>query len=182
MTYYFGQQLPSITGLVYDTAELLFQYNPQNIIYKMHYGGTYWGGPVSVGDGTKPSVSVGNTTAKYVWTYGTAAPYEIKTSTETLSKTGGKQLALSYHRSIAVIDTTTRNWLEVRLDKLAIKTKSGEEVAIPFVEAKEDDKTLKPAKAFDNLASSSITAPADAESLFVRCQVNGQGISTIKKT
>jgi hypothetical protein len=39
---------------------------------------------------------------------------------------------------------------------------------------------LKPAKAFDNLASSSITLPADAESLFVSCRVNGQGLSTIK--
>jgi hypothetical protein len=185
VTYYFGQQLPSITGLSYDTAELLFQYDASNIIYKMHYGGTYWGGPVSVGDGFNPSVSVGNTTAKYVWTSGSAAPYQIQTSTETLSKTqtgtaSGKQLATVYHRSIAVIDTTTGNWLEVRLDKLAVKTKSGEEFAVPFAEAKEDAISLTPANAFANLASSWTTLPTDAESLFVRCQVNGQGLSAIK--
>jgi hypothetical protein len=180
VTYYFGQQLPSITGLSYDTAELLFQYDASNIIYKMHYGGTYWGGPVSVGDGFNPSVSAGNTTAKYVWTSGSAAPYQIQTSTETLSKISGKQLATVYHRSIAVIDTTTGNWLEVRLDKLAVKTKSGEEFAIPFAEAKEDATSLTPANAFANLASSLIALPADAESLLVNCRVNGQGLSAIK--
>jgi len=183
-------QLPSITGLVNDSAELLFQGFDLNNIYKRHYDGSTWGGAVFLAAGTNPSVSIGNTTAKYVWTSGSAAPYQIQTSTETLSKTqtgadmagqaGGKQLATAYHRSIAVIDTTTGNWLEVRLDKLAVKTKSGEEFAVPFAEAKEDANSLAPANAFANLASSWSTLPADVESLFVRCQVNGQGLSAIK--
>lgn len=182
-TYYQEQQLPSITGLANNTAELLFQYVSQTGVYKMHYDGTNWGVPVSIGDayGTNPSVSIGNTTAKYVWTSGSVAPYQIKTSTETLSKSTGSPLATVYHRSIAIIDTTTGNWLEVRLDKLAVKTKSGEEFTIPLVEAKEDDKTLTPVNAFINLASSAITLPVEAESLFVHCQVNGQGLSTVKK-
>jgi len=178
-------QLPSITGLANDSAELLFQGFDLNNIYKRHYDGSTWGGAVFLAAGTNPSVSIGNTTAKYVWTSGSAAPYQIQTSTETLSKTqtgaaSDKQLATVYHRSIAVIDTTTRNWLEVRLDKLAVKTKAGEEFAIPFAEAKEDANSLTPANAFANLASSWSTLPADAESLFVYCQVNGQGLSAIK--
>jgi len=83
-------------------------------------------------------------------------------------------------RGRRVIDTTTGNWLEVRLDKLAVKTKSGEEFAVPFTEAKEDANSLTPVNAFANLASSWSTLPADTESLFVRCQVNGQGLSVIK--
>lgn len=63
-TYYEYQQQPSITGLHDATAELLFKYYTQSAIYKMHYDGTYWGGPVLVANGTNPSVSVGNTTAK----------------------------------------------------------------------------------------------------------------------
>jgi subtilisin family serine protease len=173
-------QLPSITGLANDSAELLFQGFDLNNIYKRHDDGSTWGGTVFLAAGTNPSVSIGNTTAKYVWTSGSAAPYQIQTSTETLSKISGKQLATVYHRSIAVIDTTTGNWLEVRLDKLAVKTKSGEEFAVPFAEAKEDAISLTPANAFANLASSWSTLPADAESLFVRCQVNGQGLSAIK--
>lgn len=109
-------------------------------------------------------------------------PYEIKTSPEILSKTNGNPLKVVSHRSIAVIDTATSNWLEVRFDKLAVKMKSGEEMTIPFAEAKEDDETLTPANAFANLASASINLPAEAESLFVRCQVNGQGLSSVKKT
>lgn len=189
VTYYQEQQLPSITGLSSDNAMLLFQNQTGGpAIYKMSYfwnGSTWtWGAPVYVASGTNPSASIiplGITTAKYVWT-GTAAaaPYQIHTSSETLSKSN-KQLAGAYHRSIAIIDTTTSHWLEVRLDKLAVKTKSGEEFTIPFAEAKEDDNTLTPANAFANLASSSIRLPADAESLFVYCQVNGQGLSAIKK-
>lgn len=87
---------------------------------------------------------------------------------------------MAYHRSIAIIDTTTNNWLEVRLDKLSVKTKTGEEFAIPFAEAKEDTYSLTPANAFANLASAWFTLPADAESLLVRCQINGQGLSAIK--
>jgi len=183
------QQQPSITGLQYDTAELLFKYASQNYIYKMHYDGTYWNqAPVFVGNGVNPSASImplGTTGAKYVWTAvaspSSQPPYEIKLSSETLTKSTASPLATIYHRSIAVIDTTADNWLEVRIDKLAVQTKSGEELTIPFAEAKEDDNTLTPANAFANLASSPITLPFEAESLFVHCQVNGQGLSAIKK-
>ncbi len=188
-TYYEQQQQPSITGLQYDTAELLFKYASQNYIYKMHYDGTYWNqAPVFVGNGVNPSASImplGTTGAKYVWTAvaspSSQPPYEIKLSSETLTKSTASPLATIYHRSIAVIDTTADNWLEVRIDKLAVQTKSGEELTIPFAEAKEDDNTLTPANAFANLASSPITLPFEAESLFVHCQVNGQGLSAIKK-
>ncbi len=177
-TYYQDQQQPSVTGLHDDTAELLFRLVTQSLLYKIHYDGTNWGSPVFVASGTNPSVSVGNTTAKYVWTDGTTSPYQIKTSIETLSKTNA--LTTSYHRSIAVIDTVTSAWLEVRLDKLSVKTKSGNEFTIPFENAKEDDATLTPANAFINLSSSSVLLPADAESLLVSCQVNAQGLSAIK--
>jgi hypothetical protein len=125
---------------------------------------------------------VGNTTAKYVWTEGSSAPYQIKISSETLSKTGAGPLAMAYHRSIAIIDTTANAWLEVRLNKLSVKTRRGEEFTMPFANAKEDALTLTPANAFSNLASSPVTLPADAESLAVVCQVSGQGLSAIKKT
>jgi hypothetical protein len=180
VTYYEEQQLPSITGLHDDTAELLFRMVTQNYIYKMHYDGTYWGSPTSVGQGNDPTVSVGNATAKYIWTEGSSAPYQIKTSSETLSKTSAGPLAMAYHRSIAIIDTTTNAWLEVRLDKLAVKTRRGEEFTMPFASAKDDSLTLTPTNAFSNLASSPVSLPADAESLSVHCQVSGQGLSTIK--
>ena len=177
-TYYEQQQQPSVTGLANDTVELLFKYYTQNQIYKMHYNGSSWGAPVFIGTGTNPSASVGNTLAKYVWTDGTSSPYQIKTSTETLSKTGS--LTVAYHRSIAVVDTSTGAWLEVRLDKLLMKTKSGDEFIIPFETAREDDATLTPANAFINLSSPPVLLPADAESLQVSCQVSAQGLSAIK--
>lgn len=39
-TYYQEQQLPSLTGLINNTAELLFQYVSQAGVYKMHYDGS----------------------------------------------------------------------------------------------------------------------------------------------
>jgi hypothetical protein len=172
-------QLPSITGLANDSAELLQQGFDLNNIYKRHYNGSTWGGTSFIAAGTNPSVSVGNTTARYIWTSGSTAPYEIKTSSETLSKTASP-LATAYHRSIAIIDTTTNAWLEVRLNKLSVKTRHSEEFTMPFVSAKGDSLTLTPANAFTNLASSPVVLPADAESLAVYCQVSGQGLSAIK--
>lgn len=179
-TYYEQQKLPSITGLHDDTAELLFKYATQNQIYKMHYDGTYWGAPVFVGEGTNPSVSVGNTTAKYVWTDGTTSPYQIKTSTETLSKTGLGTLAVAYHRATAVVDTASGAWFDMRLDKISVKTKTGKEFVIPFANAQEDPLTLTPAKAFDNLSSMPVVLPADAESLLVSYWNSGNSLSAIK--
>jgi len=182
--YYQGLKLPSITGLASapsETAELLFQNTSQSSIFRMHYDNAYWNSVFSLATGFNPSASIGNTTAKYVWTSNSAAPYQIQISAETLSKASDKKLAINYHRSIAIIDTAAGKWLEVRLDKLAVKTKSGEEITIPFAEAKVDDNTLTPTNAFANLASSSIRLPADAESLFVHYQVNGEGLSAIKK-
>ncbi len=186
LTYYQEQQLPSITGLSNDTAELLFQSVSQNQIYKMHYTGSSWGSPVSIAAGRKPPVSAGGVTAKYVWMSGSASPYEIKTSSETLTKTGENPLAISYHRSIAVIDTATAldsaryAWLEVRLDKIAIKTNKGEETIIPFAQAQEDPATLTSQNAFENLASATVSLPATAESLLVHYTVSGEGLSAVK--
>ncbi len=179
-TYYEEQQQPSVTGLHDDTAELLFRMVSLNYVYKMHYDGSLWGAPVFVDTGTNPSVSVGNTTAKYVWTQGSAAPYQIKTSTETLSKTSVAPLAVAYHRSIAVLDPDNGAWLEVRLDRLSVKTKTSDELGIPFVTAKEDSLTLTPVNAFTNLASTLVSLPADAESLSVSCMISGKGLTAIK--
>jgi hypothetical protein len=179
-TYYEEQQQPSVTGLHDDTAELLFRMVSLNYVYKMHYDGSYWGGPVFVGTGAYPSVSVGNTTAKYVWTDGNATPYQIKLSSETLSKSGFAPLTIAYHRSMAVLDPAAGAWFDVRLDKLSVKTRTGTELLIPFVDAKEDLLTLTPANAFINLASSLATLPTDAESLSVQCVVSGQGLAVIK--
>ncbi|KAA0223565.1 hypothetical protein EDS67_25705 [candidate division KSB1 bacterium] len=177
-TYYQEQQQPSVTGLANDTAELLFKLYSQNQIYKIHYDGSSWGSPVFISTGANPSVSVGNTSAKYVWTKGTASPYEVKTSSETLSK--NSPLTVAYHRSIAVIDTASGAYLELRINKLSVKTRTGDEFTIPFSMAQEDTATLTPANAFINLASQTVLLPADAESLVVNCLISGQELSAIR--
>lgn len=183
VTYYELQSQPSITGLTGDTADLLFQCYGQTCLYKMYYNGSSWGVPVSVGSGANPSVSAGNTTAKYVWTgAAAAAPYQINLSSETLSKTDAGPLAVAYHRSIAVLDPDTNAWLEVRLDKMSVKTKTGEELSIPLVNPKEDSLTLTPPNAFANLASQAVVLPADADSLSITCLVSGQGLSAVKNS
>jgi hypothetical protein len=182
--YYEQQQFPSITALAYNKVDVLYHLTGSNYIYKQRYDGSYWGAPVFVGTGIYPSVSVGSTTAKYVWT-GVATPYsvppyQINLSSETLSKTGTGPLAMAYHRSIAVLDPITNAWLEVRLDKMSVKTKTGEELSIPWVNPKEDSLTLTPPNAFTNLASQAVVLPVDADSLSITCMVSGQGLSAVK--
>ncbi len=180
LTYYQEQQLPSITGLQNDSAELLFQMISQSSIYKIHYDGAYWGNPVYVAAGRNPSASIGNTQAKYVWSQGSTAPYEVKISAETLSKAAADSLQTTYHRSVAILDTAQAAWLEIRLDNMSIKTVKGEEWLIPFAQAREDSSALTVGNAFANLASELVNLPADAESLSVQYTVSGKGLSAIK--
>ncbi len=92
---------------------------------------------------------------------------------------------LAYHRSIAVIDTATvldstrYAWLEIRRDKVVVKTKNGEEYLVSFVEAKEDSATLTPQNIFENLASTIASVPAEAESLLIGYSFDGEGLSAI---
>lgn len=185
------QQLPSITGLANATAAMVFRPASQNNILRMNYTGSQWCVAEYIDQGFYPSVSMGNTSAKYVYPMGTAPPYQIKLGNETLNgvvdciptlskTTAQNELGLLYHRSVAVLDTVTNAWLELRLNEISVKTLGGDELLLPFETAQEDSLTLTPARAFVNLASSAFTLPADAESLFVSCLIGGQRLSSLK--
>lgn len=87
---------------------------------------------------------------------------------------------MAYHRSTAVIDTTAGAWFEVRINHISVKTKTGKASLIPLATAQEDPLTLTPSKAFDNLSSTPVVLPTDAESLLVSYWNSGNSLSAIK--
>jgi len=163
--YYEQQKLPSITALDQNKVDVLFQLTGSDQIYKQHYDGYSWGAPVFAGSGRYPSVSTGNTTAKYVWTNGGFTPYAIQLSTETLSKEASDYLPY-YSRSIAWLDGSGA-YLEMQVQPISMKLKDGTVQKLEFVLASLDSFQLTSANAWDFLASSAALFPANAESLFV---------------
>ncbi|MGH7492756.1 MAG: S8 family serine peptidase [bacterium] len=163
--YYEQQQLPSITALASNKIDVIFQLTSSTQIYKQHFDGDLWSAPTYIAAGRYPSVSVGQTTAKYVWTSGSFLPYTIQLSSETLSKET-EDLQPQYSRSIAWLDSAGA-YLEIQLHSIRAKLKSGVEQPLEFVRASLDSFQLTTANAWDLLASPNSLLPAEAESLLV---------------
>ena len=167
LTYYEGQRRPSISALADNKVHLLFQHYNGDLVYKSSFNGSYWGGPVSVSSqGQHPSVSSGQSSARYVWTEGLNSPYEIKLSTEQLSKEADTDKRDFYSRSIAWLDSSG-NYLELRVNEMSLKRKDQIIRRLDFVDISLDTFELKPANAWDLLTSGAEYFPADAESVLV---------------
>ncbi|MDQ7817818.1 MAG: S8/S53 family peptidase [Melioribacteraceae bacterium] len=180
-TYYEGQQLPSISGLATNKVDIVFQLIPGigNTIYKMRFNGSYWGGPTSVAENSVyPSVSIGSTTAKYVYTNGTSSPYTVTLSSETLSKEREFKPEV-YSRSIAIMNNP-EEYLEVVLNKMFFKTKDGSKQIIDFESVSLDTFKLTIENAFDLMQSvKDITIPADADELVFDYKIRGENLDKV---
>ena len=167
LTYYEGQRRPSISALTDNKVHLLFQHYNHNLVYKSSFNGSYWGGPVSVSShGQHPSVSSGQSSARYVWTEGLNSPYEIKLSTEQLSKEAVTDKRDFYSRSIAWLDSSG-NYLELWVNKMSLKGKDHSVRRLDFMNVSLDTFDLKPANSWDLLTSGAEYFPADAEIMLV---------------
>lgn len=175
--YYEQQQLPTITALASNKIDVIFQLTGSAQVYKQHFNGSSWSAPVFIAAGRYPSASVGQTTAKYVWTSGASSPYTIQLSSETLSKETGNERP-EYSRSISWLDGMGA-YLEVQLNGIRAKTKSGAEQPLEFVPASLDSFQLTTANAWDLLTSTSSLLPAEAESLVVEYTVDAENLQKV---
>jgi len=160
---------PSITGLASNKTALVW-YNSSNQIYKATYNGTSWTVSQVATGGKYPALSAGSTSAKYVWTtVRNVAPYEIKTSSEQLQKSAPAEtetpFKLRYHRAIAIADSLQPGALVVGLGDMRVKTRSGQELSIPFVSVIDSLVKLNANNLFDLLTTDFITILPDADSL-----------------
>ncbi len=146
---YQGLVRPSITGLATDNAWMVYQsQNGTGVMWKDHYflsGSNWgWGNPTSIGVGFNPQISAGSTSAKYVWTTGSSAPYQLNTSSETLSKEMGVA-SWKYMRALNLIDTSARASLSIEIGDVTIRKANGQIVQAPFAETVSDSSPVTPA-------------------------------------
>jgi hypothetical protein len=180
-TYYEGQQLPSITGLATNKVDLIFQTIPSiaNSVYKMRFNGTYWNSPTLVASNSVyPSVSIGSTTSKYVYTNGTSSPYTVTLSSETLSKE--TTFAQDYYsRSLAIMNNS-EEYLEVVLNKMYFKMKDGSKQIIDFESVSLDTFKLSTENAFNLMRSAKeLTIPVGADELVFDYKIRGENIEKV---
>lgn len=180
MTYYQAQSQPSITGFAFDKADMLFRYGFQGgsaNIAKQHFSSSGWGALSDLGPGSYPSVSQGNSNAKYVYTSGSSSPYTVSLSSETLMKIT-EEIEPEYSRSIAWLDSSGA-YLQVRAEPFQIKLPNGEEQRWDFIPVSLDTFNLTPTNSWELLASLPALLPANAESLIVEIAIDGENLERI---
>jgi hypothetical protein len=163
--YYQEQQRPTITAFGTNSVDIVFQQKNFQTIYRQHYNGSTWSGPILIGNGQYSSISTGSTSAKYVWTSAGSAPFTINLSSETLSKeTSGEPY---YERAISWLDSSGAH-LTVRVKGWSVKTASGQQQSLTFLPVSLDTVAqFTPSNSWDYLASLPALLSANAESLLV---------------
>jgi hypothetical protein len=168
---YQSQNKPSISGLSDDAAWVVYQNNSGSGVWKMNYDGSYWDGYYGtyVSDGYNPQISVGHTEARYLWTQGTSAPYEIELGAGALSKPGGWH----YARAINVITSGTASSITLTLNAIRLLHKGGlsEEVSFDFHPM--DSTALTYATAMSQMQSAIFSVGDDVDSMVVEYSIAG---------
>lgn len=169
LTYYEQQQFPALTALASNKVDLVFSLTGSNQIYKQRFNGTSWASPTFVSTGQYPSISTGNTTAKYVWTSGSAAPYTVQLSSEILSKESSEDLSV-YTRSVAWLNDDG-GYIELQMKPAMLKLRDGTEQPLAFARATLDSFKLAPDNSLDLLRTAPKLFSTEAESLTVEYTV-----------
>jgi hypothetical protein len=131
---------PSISGLASDNAWMVFQRTQQGALGRVRYsysGGQWtWGTPVNGPAGNYGQISVGSTTAKYLYTSGTSSPYTVNLGSESLTKED--PLAMVYFRELNFIDTMTGSCLTLEIEQPKVVHKDGTVSSIAFTDVPPD--------------------------------------------
>lgn len=166
---------PSISGLTSDNAWMVFRNSTSGGILKMKYyysGGSWtWGSPSSVSSGNYPQLSVGSSTAKYLWTSGSSSPYTISIGSEILSKE--EVLASEYSRELnfivpSEIANETGSSITVEVKQPQIVYKDGTVYLIPFVDAPPDSVVIGTNEILKYGNTQAFVLPTDIDSLKFR--------------
>jgi hypothetical protein len=105
---------------------------------------------------------------------GPAAPYEIKISSESLSKSSLENWA--YHRAAVLQDTANATLLWIELGEITLATRQ-QEFAIAQTSIQNQDLNLQATELFHYLDSESFVIPADSSRLIWYQQLYGQDFS-----
>ena len=172
-----GGNRASITGHVNNKRSIVFTADGANEIYRAKYNGSNWSVDLKASNGQHPNISAGTTTAKYVWTSGSSSPYEIKLSSEYLSKSSG-EMNLVYHRAAVLQDTLNSFLLWTELGEILLKTESGE-ILVLLKPVENRDLELTQNSVFTYLESEPFVIPADVTGIICYRNVYGKGLQQV---
>lgn len=168
---YQSQNKPSISGLSDAAAWVVYQNSSGYGVWKMHYNGSYWDGSYGtyVSQGCNPQISVGYTQARYLWTQGSAPPYQIELGTSALSKSGGWH----YARSVNVLGPDAKSSITFTLNAMKLVHKGGviEEAQYEFPSM--DTTALTYSNAMNRLESAKFIIGEDVDSIVVEYSITG---------
>lgn len=177
---YQGQDEPSITGLTQDRAWIVFQNQAggNSSIWKQYYNGSSWQGYYGtvVGIGHDPQISVGSTSAEYIWTQGVSSPFQINIGSETLSKSS---IQPSYTRALNFIDENAGASVSIELGGATIVHVGGYRDSIGFEVPPPDTTLFNATSLLDAGTSEGFTLPSDADSLIIPCAFYGNNPQTL---
>ncbi len=181
-----NQYSPTITALATNKIDLFYTTDSYLLMYTRN-NSTTWSSPISKGTGNfdrYPSVSIGSTTANYIWTSGLYSPHSINIGNPALSKESEPGFD-NYSRSIAIMNNP-EEYLEIVLSKMFFKMKDGSIQRIDFLPA--DLEELKTKENFDLTTSNAwdlmkgikdLTIPVGADELVFDYTVRGENIDKV---
>jgi subtilisin family serine protease len=164
---------PTITALTSNKIDLIFQAT-NNGLYKQRFNGSSWNSPSLVAYPTSkyPSVSIGGTEAKYVYTNGSLSPYTVQLSSEVLTKENNFENAEKYYsRSVALIEFEG-SFVEYILHDIKVSKEDKTESLTNLIPSILEDKSLSSIDAFDVQSSEYFILDKDAKEIVVDYNIN----------
>lgn len=166
------QYTPSITALASNKIDLLYQ-NSGAYLYKSRFNGSSWGSPTYITYSSKdPSVSIGNTSAKYVYAGIYGSPFQVTMGSEVLTKENVfENIEKYYSRSVAFIEPEG-SFVEYILHDIKVSEEDNTETLTNMIPAILEDKNLSTIDAFDVQSSEYFVLDKDAKEIVVDYNIN----------
>jgi hypothetical protein len=173
---YQSENKASITGVSNDRAWLVCQSSSGSSVWKRSYDGSYWSGATWLGNGGNPQISVGSSSAKYIWTQGTQSPYQISVGSENLNKTDD---AVVYSRALTVIDPARGSSVTVEFGEPRITLTDGSWRPVCFTSSVPEDTLLTQGRMLEAGETEDFTVPAEALAISVPISVSASAAEEI---
>jgi hypothetical protein len=175
---YQSENKPSITGGLSDRAWMVYQSSSAGSVWKRYYDGTYWTGAFGtwVGPGFNPQISVGSTSAKYIYTQGSASPYQIVVGAEVLSKEGPPA---DYARALNVIDPESGAYVSLEIGKIEL-TMVGADPVVMQLKPPDDGSGPLDVESLEIAGESEgFVLPTRAQDISIHVSLDGSSASTL---
>ncbi|MBK7105924.1 MAG: S8 family serine peptidase [Ignavibacteriae bacterium] len=175
------QYRPSISAINSSKVDIIYN-NASNYLYKTRYNGSSWSSPTYItSNANSPSISIGSTQSKYLYTSGSSLPWTVQMSSETLSKEYEiVDNEAYYSRSIAFIQPD-ESFVEYVLHDIKIRKVDKTEQNVKLIPFELSDKSLTIEDAFSVQESELIDLDEKISELIIDFNINSSNFQNVVK-